>query len=70
MVNNHGDRRSPRPVVIPLPTGLFMAYKLVTKYLLTGMILQVEGGGKEMFFCRFLLLGREFVAVFMKFLEM
>ena len=27
MVNNHGDRKSPRPGVVPFTNGLFMAYK-------------------------------------------
>ena len=27
VVNNHGDRKSPIPGVIPLPNGLFIAYK-------------------------------------------
>ena len=39
VVNNHGDRKSPKDRVVgPLPNGLFMAYKWG---LLTGMILQV-----------------------------
>ena len=27
MVNNHGDRKSPKDRVIPFPNGLFMAPK-------------------------------------------
>ena len=40
VVNNHGDRKSPIPGVIPLPNDLFMVYKwgLRTNYLLSGMI--------------------------------
>ncbi len=45
MVNNHGDRKSPRPGVVgPLPNGLYKW--LITggdpNHLLTGMILQVN----------------------------
>ena len=34
MVNNHGDRKSPKDRVIPLPNGRFIAYKwgLLTTY--------------------------------------
>ena len=34
MVNNHGDRKSPKDRVTPLPNGRFMAYKwwLLTTY--------------------------------------
>ena len=43
MVNNHGDRKSPIPGVVPLQL-FFLAHKLgITTYLLTGMILQVVG---------------------------
>ena len=41
MVNHHGDRKSPKWVVGPLPNGLNGLYMGVTNYLLTGMILQV-----------------------------
>ena len=46
MVNNRGDRKSPKDRVVgPLSNGLFMAYKLrVSNYLLPGMILQVRSG--------------------------
>ena len=45
MVNNHGDRKSPKDRVIPLPNGRFMAYKwgLLSTYTSHGMILQVVG---------------------------
>ena len=44
VVNNHGDRKSPKDRVVgPLPNGLSMAYKwgLLYNHLLTVMILQV-----------------------------
>ncbi len=44
VVNNHGNRKSPRPGVVgPLPNGLNGLYMRVTNHLLTGMILQVVG---------------------------
>ena len=34
-VNNHGDGKSPKDRVVPLPNGLYMAYKWGWSYLLT-----------------------------------
>ncbi len=46
MVDNHGDRKSPKDQVVPLPNGGFMAYKWgVTNHLLTG-ITTIVGGFK------------------------
>ena len=45
MVNNHGDRKSPRRGVVgPLPNGLILWFRNGgdPNYLLSGMILQVE----------------------------
>ena len=45
MVNNHGDRKSPKDRVTPLPNGLNSLQVGVTNYLLIGMILQVVNSG-------------------------